>query len=184
MKRDLKIGLLATIATIAPSLLLAALGAPGGLYLAVAVGCGAGVVVAFGRRWHRQAVARTESQTTHLRSAIGIAATAGGMPTYWTEHSITPETLTQIQQLIAALGVRRVLELAWPVDLRSRWRAGGARCCRSTTMPAGRKPRPPWARRTFGLCQVPHGAAAGRDGGRPHGRGTTFRRRCGGLFDP
>ena len=60
---------------------------------------------------HREAVTRTESQTAHLRSAIGIAATAGGIPTYWTEHSITPETLTQIQQLIAALGVRRVLEL-------------------------------------------------------------------------
>jgi predicted O-methyltransferase YrrM len=111
MKRDLQIGLLAAIATIVPSLLLAILGAPVGLYLVVAVGCGTGIAVAFGRRWHRQAVARTESQTTHLRSAIGIAATAGGMPTYWTEHSITPETLTQIQQLIAALGVRRVLEL-------------------------------------------------------------------------
>ncbi len=111
MKRDLQIGLLAAVATIVPSLVLAALGVPAGLYLVVAIGCGAGIVVAFGRRWHRQSVARTESQSAHLRSAIGIAATAGGMPTYWTEHSITPETLNQIQQLIAALAVRRVLEL-------------------------------------------------------------------------
>jgi predicted O-methyltransferase YrrM len=111
MKSDLQIGLLAAAAVIVPSLLLAVLGVPAGLYLVVAIGGGTGVVVAFMRRWHRQAVARTESQTAHLRGAIGIAAAAGSIPTYWTEHSITPETLTQIQQLIAALGVRRVLEL-------------------------------------------------------------------------
>jgi predicted O-methyltransferase YrrM len=111
MKSDLQIGLLAAAAVIVPSLLLAVVGVPAGLYLVVAIGGGTGVVVAFMRRWHRQAVARTESQTAHLRGAIGIAAAAGSIPTYWTEHSITPETLTQIQQLIAALGVRRVLEL-------------------------------------------------------------------------
>lgn len=111
MKRDLQIGLLAALAAMAPGIVLTSLGAPTGISLIVALGCGVGVVVAFGRRWYRQITARMESQTVHLRSTIGIAATAGEMPTYWTEHSITPETLTQIQQLIAALDVRQVLEL-------------------------------------------------------------------------
>jgi predicted O-methyltransferase YrrM len=111
MKRDLQIGLVAAVAAMLPGFLLAAFGAPGSVSAIVSIGCGAGIVVAFGRRWHRQAVARTQQQTMHLRSAIGIAATAGGIPTYWTEHSITPETLTQIQQLIVALGMRQVLEL-------------------------------------------------------------------------
>ena len=111
MNRDLRLGLLAAVSAILPGIVLVALGVPGSLAVIVTIGCGVGVVVALGRRWQRQATARAEHQTAHLRSAIGIAATAGGIPTYWTEHSITPETLTQIQQLIAALGVRRVLEL-------------------------------------------------------------------------
>ena len=111
MNRDLRIGLLAAVAAMLPGVLLVVLGASGNLAIILTIGCGVGIVVAFGRRWHRQAVARTEHQTTHLRSTIGVAATAGGIPTYWTEHSITPETLTQIQQLIAALGMRSVLEL-------------------------------------------------------------------------
>ncbi len=94
-----------------PGALLAALGASPNVVVIVAVGSGVGIVVALGRRWHRQAVVRGEAQTSHLRSAIGIAATAEGIPTYWTEHSITPETLTLVQLLIAALGARRVLEL-------------------------------------------------------------------------
>jgi predicted O-methyltransferase YrrM len=111
MKRDLQMGLLAALAAMAPGIVLALLGAPTGVSLIVEIGCGVGVVVAFGRRWYRQIIACTEARTAHLRSTIGIAATAGGIPTYWTEHSITPETLTQIQQLIAALDVRQVLEL-------------------------------------------------------------------------
>lgn len=111
MKRDLQIGILAALATILPGLVLAVIGLPGGAPVIVTVGCGVGIVVAFGRRWYRRTMARIDSQTTHLRGAIGIAATAGGMPIYWTEHAITPETLTQIQQVIAPLGVRRVLEL-------------------------------------------------------------------------
>ncbi len=164
MKRDLQIGLLAAIAAIVPSLLLAALGVSVGLYLVVVVGCGTGIVVAFGRRWHRQAVTRTESQTTHLRSAIGIAATAGGIPTYWTEHSITPETLTQIQQLIAALGVRRVLELGFgPVDPADRPCVPAGRRRRGAVArrrcPLGGADRgDPGTRRTLGLCRGPRGA--------------------------
>jgi predicted O-methyltransferase YrrM len=111
MDRDLRLGALAAVAAMVPGALLVALGVSGSLAIIVTVGCGVGLVVALGRRWHRQATARTEHQTAHLRSTIGIAATAGGIPTYWTEHSITPETLTQIQQLISALGVRQVLEL-------------------------------------------------------------------------
>ncbi len=111
MNRDLRLGLLAAVAAMVPGILLVALGVSGSLAVIVTIGCGVGVIVTLGRRWHSQATKRSESQTTHLRSAIGVAATAGGIPTYWTEHSITPETLTQIQQLIAALGVRSVLEL-------------------------------------------------------------------------
>ena len=111
MNRDLRLGLLAAVAAMVPGAVLVALGVSGSLAVIVTIGCGVGVVVALGRRWHRQATDRTEQQTTHLRSAIGIAATAGDIPTYWTEHSITPETLNQIQQLIAALGMRSVLEL-------------------------------------------------------------------------
>ena len=79
--------------------------------ITVSVGCGVGIMVAVGRRWYRQTITRIESHSTHLRSAIGIAATAGGMPTYWTEHAMTPETLAQIQHVIGALGIRRVIEL-------------------------------------------------------------------------
>jgi predicted O-methyltransferase YrrM len=111
MNRDLRLGVLAAVAAMVPGSLLLALGVPGSVATIVTIGCGVGVVVALGRRWHYQSTARTEHQTAHLRSAIGVAATAGGIPTYWTEHSITPETLTQIQQLIAALGMRNVLEL-------------------------------------------------------------------------
>lgn len=111
MDRDLRLGLLAAVAAVVPGTLVFALGISGSVAVIVTVGCGTGLVVAFGRRWYRQIVARTGEQTAHLRSAIGIAATAGGIPTYWTEHSITPETLMQIQQLIAALGLRQVLEL-------------------------------------------------------------------------
>ena len=111
MNRDLRLGLLAAVAAMIPGSVLALLGAPSAIVVLAAVGSGVGIVVALGRRWHRQAVSRAEAQTTHLRSAISIAATAGDIPTYWTEHSITPETLTLIQQLIASLGARRVLEL-------------------------------------------------------------------------
>ena len=111
MNRDLRLGALAAVAAVVPGLCLLALGISHSLAVIVTVGCGVGVVVALGRRWHGQATARAEHQTTHLRSAIGVAATASGIPTFWTEHSITPETLNQIQQLIAALGMRSVLEL-------------------------------------------------------------------------
>lgn len=111
MNRDLRLGALAGLAAMVPGVLLLLLGIPATLALIVTIGSATGLVVTLGRRWHRQATERTEHQTAHLRSAVGIAATAGGIPTYWTEHSITPETLTQIQMLIAALGVRHVLEL-------------------------------------------------------------------------
>jgi predicted O-methyltransferase YrrM len=111
MKKDLQLGFWAALVTIAPGVILALAGAPSTISVIVTIACSAGGIVAIGRRWYRQIVARTDEQTAHLRSAIGIAATAGGIPTYWTEHSITPETLTQIQQLIAAVGVRQVLEL-------------------------------------------------------------------------
>jgi predicted O-methyltransferase YrrM len=37
--------------------------------------------------------------------------TAAGMPVYWTEHAIAPESLVLVQQLITYIGARRVLEL-------------------------------------------------------------------------
>jgi hypothetical protein len=118
MNRDLRLGILASCAAMLPRALLAVLSVPPTIVVIITIGAGVGVVAALGRRWHRQAVARNEAQTAHLRSVIGIGATAGGNPTYWTEHSITPETLTQIQQLIAALGVRRVLELGSGLSTR------------------------------------------------------------------
>lgn len=111
MTRDLRLGFLAAIAAMLPGALLAALGVPSSVVVVVTVGSGVFVIAALGRRWHRQAVARSQAQSSHLRSAIAIAASAGEIPTYWTEHSITPETLALVQQLIAALDVRRVLEL-------------------------------------------------------------------------
>jgi predicted O-methyltransferase YrrM len=111
MKRDIQIGFLAALAAVAPGLVFFGLGLPESVSIIVTIGSALGISVAISRRWYRQTIARLVSHTTHLRGAIGIAATAGGIATYWTEHSITPESLTQIQQLITTLGARKVLEL-------------------------------------------------------------------------
>jgi hypothetical protein len=111
MIRDLRLGLLAGLAVLVPGLLFFLLGLPDVVTVIVVMTIGVTVVVTLGRRWHRQATAARLQQTTHLRSVVGLAATAGGMPIYWTEHAITPETVTLVLQLMAGLGLTRVLEL-------------------------------------------------------------------------
>jgi predicted O-methyltransferase YrrM len=90
---------------------LAAFGATLLIVILVTVGCGVVIVVALGRRRHRQVIAHIDAQVTHLRGAIGIAATARDIPIYWSEHAIAPETLALVQHMISSLKVRRVLEL-------------------------------------------------------------------------
>jgi predicted O-methyltransferase YrrM len=111
MTRDLRLGVLAGFVAIFPGLLLVLLGVPDVFAVIGSMASGVTVLAALGRRWHRQATAAREAQTVHLRGVIGVAATSDGIPTYWTEHSIAPETLILVQQLITALGVRQILEL-------------------------------------------------------------------------
>jgi hypothetical protein len=61
MNRDLRLGVLAAVAAMVPGSLLLALGVPGSVATIVTIGCGVGVVVALGRRWHYQSTARTSS---------------------------------------------------------------------------------------------------------------------------
>ncbi|HTR83704.1 MAG TPA: class I SAM-dependent methyltransferase [Reyranella sp.] len=131
MMRDLRLGLLAGLAVLVPGLLLFLLGLPDIVTVVVVIAIGVALVVAFGRRWHRQATSARAQQTTHLRSVIGLAASSGGMPVYWTEHAITPETVTLVLQLIAGLGLARVLELGSGLSTltiaHALQRAGGGR---------------------------------------------------------
>jgi|SRR5882757_5472166 len=111
MKRDLQLAAIAALVAIVPGGLLAALGAPSSLAAIVSVGAGVAVVIALVRYWYRQIVARIDAQTVHLRSAIGVAATTGDIPTYWSDHAITPEALRLIQHLLDSLDARLVMEL-------------------------------------------------------------------------
>src|SRR5258708_5992001 len=111
MKRDLQLAAIAALVAIVPGGLLAALGAPSSLAVIVSVGAGVAVVIALVRYWYRQIVARIDAQTVHLRSAIGVAATTGDIPTYWSDHAITPEALRLIQHLLDSLDARLVMEL-------------------------------------------------------------------------
>jgi predicted O-methyltransferase YrrM len=111
MNTDYRIALLAATAIMVPGSILAALGAPAAAAVIVTIGCATAAILTLNRRWYRQIIARLDSQTTHLRSAIGHAATAGGLPIFWSEHAITPETLAVVQHLSSSLKLRRVLEL-------------------------------------------------------------------------
>ena len=110
MKRDLQIAAGAAAATIAPGLVLWAAGMPPTVALLASLGVAVATILALGRRWYRQIVARIDQQSAHLRSAIGIGATSD-IPVYWSGHAITPETLKLIQHLVDSLDVRSVLEL-------------------------------------------------------------------------
>lgn len=111
MKREYGVPLLAAVAVAVPGVILTGLGVPAVLAVIVTIAAAVAAILAFHRRYHRQILARLDSQTVHLRSAIGQAAAAGGMPIYWTEHAITPETLSLVQHLIANVRAPRVLEL-------------------------------------------------------------------------
>lgn len=111
MKRDLQLAAGAAVATIVPGVLLWLAGAPSALAIVASVGFAVAAILALARRWYRHIIARIDAQSVHLQSAIGIAATSGGIPVYWSGHAITPETLKLIQHLVEALDVRRILEL-------------------------------------------------------------------------
>jgi predicted O-methyltransferase YrrM len=111
MNRDYLIALLAAIAVMTPGALLWVLGASTSPVLVVTAGAAVAAVLSLNRRWYRRIVARTEAQTVHLRSVVGLAALSGGLPVFWSEHAIAPETLMLIQHLVSSLKIRRVLEL-------------------------------------------------------------------------
>lgn len=111
MNRDYSLALLAAAAVAAPGVILALLGAPPAFAVIASVAAAVGAMLTLQRRWYRQIIARIESQSTHLRSAIGHAAAAGDLPVYWSEHAITPETLSLFQHLVSGVPAPRVLEL-------------------------------------------------------------------------
>ena len=111
MKRDLQLAAGAAMATIAPGIVLWAMGVPSVLALLASLGVAVAAILALGRRWYRQVIARIDARALHLQSAIGIAATSDGIPVYWSDHAITPETLKLVQHLVDSLEVRTVMEL-------------------------------------------------------------------------
>jgi len=111
MKRDLQLAVGAALATIVPGVLLWLAGAPSAIAVVASLATAVAVILALARRWYRQIVARIDAQSAHLESAIGIAATSGGIPVYWSGHAITPATLKLIQHLVASLAATRILEL-------------------------------------------------------------------------
>jgi len=111
MKRDLQLAVGAALATIVPGVLLWLAGAPSAIAVVASLGIAVAAILAFARRRYRQIVARIDAQSAHLESAIGIAATSGGIPVYWSGHAIAPQTLKLIQHLVASLAATRILEL-------------------------------------------------------------------------
>jgi predicted O-methyltransferase YrrM len=111
VKRDLQLAAGAAVTAIVPGAVLWAAGAPSVVALLASLAIAVAAILALGRRWYRQIIARIDAQSTHLQSAVGIAATAGGIPVYWSGHAITPETLKLIQHLVDSLDVGSVLEL-------------------------------------------------------------------------
>lgn len=111
MQRDLQIATGAAIVTIAPGAALWVLGLPAVPALLASLAVAVLAVLALGRRWYRQVIARIEAQSVHLRSTISATVDAGDMQIYWSEHAITPETLTVIRHLMDSLDLRSVLEL-------------------------------------------------------------------------
>ena len=110
MKRDLQLAIGAATAMVVPGIVLWLVGAPAVPALLASLATAVIAILALGRRWYRQVVARIDAQTVHLQSAIGIAATAD-IPVYWSGHAITPETLKLIQHLVDSLELHSVLEL-------------------------------------------------------------------------
>src|SRR5215472_12177836 len=111
MNRDYRVGLMAALAVMIPGAIIIALGAAPSIVVVVCVGIAAAAILTLNRRWYRQIIARIDSQAANVRGAVAVTASAGGIPTFWSEHAITPEALTVIQHMIAALKVRRILEL-------------------------------------------------------------------------
>ncbi len=111
MRRDYFIGFLAAVAVMLPGILLLALEVPAAFAIVTTAGAAVAVVVSLNRRWYRRLVAQGDSHAAHLSSVIGFAATSGGLPIYWSEHAIAPETLALIQHMISSLKMRSVLEL-------------------------------------------------------------------------
>jgi predicted O-methyltransferase YrrM len=111
MNRNNLLALLAATATMLPGAVMAVLGIPASFVVIVAIGGAVAVIVALNRRWYRQIITRIDLQATHVRGAVGIAATAGDLPIFWSEHAIAPETLVLIQHTISSLSATRVLEL-------------------------------------------------------------------------
>jgi len=111
MRRDLQLAGGAAVATAVPGILLWLVGAPPAIAVVASLAVAVAAILAFARRWYRQIIARIDAQSTHLESAIGVAATSGGIALYWSGHAITPETLKLVQHLVESLDARRVLEL-------------------------------------------------------------------------
>src|SRR6266853_1102449 len=103
MKRDLQLAVGAALATIVPGVLLWLAGAPSAIAVVASLATAVAAILVLARRWYRQIVARIDAQSAHLESAIGIAATSGGISVYWSGHAIMPATLKLIQHLVASL---------------------------------------------------------------------------------
>ena len=111
MKRDLQLAAGAALATFVAGAVLWLAGAPSVLALLASLALAVAAVLFLARRWYGQIIRRIDEQAAHLESAIGVAATAGGIPIYWSGHAITPETLKLVQHLVDSLNVEAVLEL-------------------------------------------------------------------------
>jgi predicted O-methyltransferase YrrM len=111
VKRDLQLAAGAALGTFVAGAVLWLAGAPSVLALLVSLGLAVAAVLFLARRWYGQIIRRIDAQSEHLQSAIGIAATSGGIPIYWSGHAITPETLKLVQHLVDSLKVQAVLEL-------------------------------------------------------------------------
>jgi predicted O-methyltransferase YrrM len=128
MKREYGVALGAAGAVAVPGLVLVALGAPTAIAIIVTVALAVAVILVFQRRYYRHIIARIDSQTVHSRGVMAQAAVANGTPVYWSEHAITPETLTLLQHLVAHMRAPRILELGSGVStlLMAQWlRRGG-----------------------------------------------------------
>ena len=110
MKRDLQLAIGAAIIAVLPGIFLWAVGAPAALAPLASIAVAVVAILALGRRWYRQIIARIDAQTTRLQSAIGIAGSSA-IPVFWSEHAITPEALKLLQHLVDGQTAPAVLEL-------------------------------------------------------------------------
>ncbi len=111
MKRDLQLAAGAALATFVAGAVLWLAGVPSVVALLAGLATAVAAILFLARRWYAQIIRRIDAQAAHLQSAIGIAATSGGIPVYWSDHAIAPETLKLLQHLVASLRVQAVLEL-------------------------------------------------------------------------